>query len=347
MSYLSTVLEKPRYGYLRENALYIPTHRELIREFFYRINTFRDRKNWLAAFSWASTLSFAIPLGFFLSYYLSFPLFVVGFIYSMIVLGTHGTIYYHRYLTHRAFRFSHPLWLFLVKNAVVKVIVDEAYVVSHHVHHTYSEQPGDPYNVNGGWLYCFLADANHQPISKNLSREDYARVSSMLSHSGIRRNTYEQYQKWGSIAHPFTTVLHFALNWAFWYGAFYWLGGHALATAVLGSAGVWGIGIRTFNFEGHGAGKDKRKEGIDFYRKDLSINQIWPGVVTGEWHNNHHLYPNGARAGFLPYQFDPAWCCIKGLQLMGGVSSYRDFKEEFLEKYLRPYQAAKAANALV
>jgi stearoyl-CoA desaturase (delta-9 desaturase) len=308
--------------------------RELFKEFLFRINLFRDKKNWVQAACWFYTLAFAIPLYIFLVYYFSWSLFFAGFVYSMIVLGTHGTIYYHRYSTHRAYQFTHPFWRFLVRNAVVKIIPEELYVVSHHVHHHKSEKPGDPYNVNGGWWYCFLADAIHQPIAKNLSPADYTRVSKMIDHTGVHINSYEQYRKWGSVCHPGYTFLHFTLNWAFWYGAFYLLGGHALATALFGASGFWAVGVRTFNFDGHGGGKDKRRDGIDFNRADLSINQVWPGVVTGEWHNNHHLYPSGARAGFLPYQFDPAWVCLVILKALGGVKNLKDYKQEFLVKYV-------------
>lgn len=54
------------------------------------------------------------------------------------------------------------------------MIPEEIYVVSHHVHHAKSDQPGDPYNASGGFLYCFLADVNHQPIAKSLSEKDYS-----------------------------------------------------------------------------------------------------------------------------------------------------------------------------
>ena len=86
-----------------------------------------------------------------------------------------------------------------------------------------------------------------------------------------------------------------------------------------------------------------RQEGIDFNRADLSINQPWPGMITGEWHNNHHLYPNGIRAGFLPYQWDYAWLFICGCRLFGGIKSYRDYKVQFMEKHYQPYLAQKNA----
>jgi sn-1 stearoyl-lipid 9-desaturase len=342
MPFLARVLQAPSYGFSQNEELVIPTRKTLLREFFSRINFFADKRNWIAAFSWAATLAFAVPLAVFLFHYFSLPLLAAAFLYSMVVLGTHGTIWYHRYSTHRAFQFSHPFYRFIVKNLVVKIIPDELYVVSHHVHHLMSEKPGDPYNVNGGWLYCFLADAIHQPIARDLNEHDYGRVVEMMAHTGIRINSYEQYRRWGSVCHPLYTTIHFALNWIFWYSAFYFMGGHALATCLFGACGVWGIGVRTFNFDGHGAGKDKRQDGIDFYRKDHSINQLWPGLVTGEWHNNHHLFPNGARAGFLPYQLDYAWWGILVLKSFGGVTSYRDYKDQFYSRYYNPYLEQKA-----
>jgi stearoyl-CoA desaturase (delta-9 desaturase) len=343
MSILDHCLETPSYGWSRDGELYKPSHRELFREFFSRINLFKSRKNWLGFLGWASICLFAIPFAIFLRYYVTLPLFIVGFLYSMVVLGTHGTIYFHRYCTHRAYQFSHPFWRFIVRNMVVKIIPEEIYVISHHVHHMKPEKPGDPYNVHAGWLYCFLADAIHQPINTHLSPEEYQQVARLMDHTGVHLNSYAQYQKWGSICHPVWTLLHFALNWAFWYAFFYWLGGHPLAITIFAASGFWAVGIRTYNYDGHGGGKDKRKA-TDFNRKDLSINQLWPGLVTGEWHNNHHLYPNGARAGFLPYQWDYAWWFIKFYYAIGAISSYRDFKKDFVEKYYQPYLNGLAAR---
>jgi fatty-acid desaturase len=284
-------------------------------------------------------LSFAIPLAFFFTYFFSWKLLLLGFVYSMVLLGSHGTFWLHRYSTHRAFRFQNRWVREICRNLVIKIIPEEVYVVSHHVHHRFPEKPGDPYNVHGGWLYCFLADVNHQTLNKNQTEADYLQTCKLLEHTGVRLNTYRQYQKWGSACHPAWTVLHYALNWAFWYGAFYWIGGHALATALFGFAGVWAVGVRTFNYDGHGSGKDRRRKGVDFNTNDLSINQIWPGYVAGEWHSNHHLYPNGARSGFLRYQLDLPWLLVSALEKARCVHSVRDYKREFFRDYYAPYCA--------
>ncbi len=338
MTFLERVLDPPGYGFTQDGKFYVPTHKEILKEFFYRINIFKSRKNWLPFFSWVVTLSFAYPLWIFLSRYATPALMGIGFIYSMVLMGSHGTFWLHRYCSHRAFKFRNPWVKMICRNLVIKVVPEEVYAVSHYVHHQLCELPGDPYNVYGGWLYCFLADVNHQAIRRDLSEKEYDLLCKMMSHTGVKLNSYAQYQYWGSLCHPFNTVLHYFLNWSFWFAVFYGMGGLPLATAIFGWAGVWAVGIRTFNFDGHGGGKDKRKEGIDFNREDLSINQIWPGYVAGEWHNNHHLYPNGARSGFLKYQFDLPWLWIRFFKKLGVISSYRDFKDDFMNKHYRPHQ---------
>lgn len=114
-----------------------------------------------------------------------------------------------------------------------------------------------------------------------------------------------------------------------------------MAFALFGSAAVWAIGVRTFNYEGHGKGKNVQQEGIDFYKDDLSVNQVWPGYVAGEWHNNHHLFPRSARNGFLPYQLDLPWVYVYIINKLGGIAEYQNDHHLFLEKYYKPYKESK------
>jgi sn-1 stearoyl-lipid 9-desaturase len=341
MSFIENVLAQPSYGWKNsEGALIKPTPSQLFNEFFKRLNIISSRKNWLPFFAWTNIL-LLVPF-FFLFIFMQVQDFnpwylLVAFVYGMIFMGTHGTIWYHRYGTHQAYTFSNKFWRFVTCNLVMKMIPEEIYIVSHHVHHSLSDQPGDPYNAEGGFLYCFLADVNHQPIAKDLSEEDYKKAVAMMSHTGIKANTYAEYQKWGSIARPLNTVLTTWLNWAFWIAVFYLIGGIYLTSAVLAGVLVWGLGVRTFNYEGHAKGETKHVAGFDFNEKDKSINQWWPGIVAGEWHNNHHLYPASARSGFLTGQIDLAWYYIRTLKFIGGVSSCRDSKKQFLETYRKPY----------
>lgn len=337
ISFLQGVLEPPSYGFLKNGEFYRPTQRELANEFMGRMNVFQSKKNWLPLLGWSLSASLAIPLIIFLTHYFSWPLFFLGLAYGMVAMGSHGTFWLHRYGAHRAFVFRNKFVIWVCRNLVIKIIPEEIYVVSHHVHHRSSEKPGDPYNVHGGWLYCFLSDANHQMIKADFNCADYAQLCKMMNHMGVKLNSHEQYLRYGTLCHPFRTIMHYLLNWAFWFGVFYWMGGPALATALFGFAGVWAFGVRTFNFDGHGRGKDKQKPGVDFHRDDMSINQIWPGFVAGEWHNNHHLFPSGARSGFLSYQLDLPWMLIRTLKWTGAITSYRDYKPEFIRDYHEPF----------
>lgn len=340
--FMDRVLEPPSYAWKdHQGQLIIPTSSQIFKEFFFRLNIFRTRKNWLCFFNWTRVLILLSCLFVFFFRYFNFYLVGIAFLYSMVIMGTHGTIWYHRYCTHGSYTFRNHFWRFITRNLTINIVPEETYVVSHHVHHAKSDEPGDPYNAAAGFLYCFLADVNHQPIALDLTEEEYTRVLKLMDRTGTRPNTYAQYRKWGSVSNPGWAVAGWLANWLFWGITFFLIGGPALMFTLFGAAGFWAVGVRTFNYEGHGKGKDKHIDGKDFNRKDLSINQVWPGYVAGEWHNNHHLYPSSARSGFLNYQLDLAWCYIRFMNIIGAVSSYHDSKKMFLAEYRQPYLEEK------
>jgi sn-1 stearoyl-lipid 9-desaturase len=335
MQFIDRVLQTPSYGWKDKNdKLVTPTIRQLFREAFSRINIFSSKKNWISLMSWLMAFTMLPFFILFLVNYFSFKLLSLLVVYSMIVMSVHATIWFHRFCTHKAYKFSSPIWRFITQNLVLKTFPEEIYVVSHHVHHAKSDEPGDPYNPQGGFMYCMLSDVNHQSIAKDLNEGDYYRASSFLKHTGVGINSYIQYRKWGSIASPFYTIRLWLFNWAFWFILFYMVGGPGLACALFSGAMFWFVFVRAFNYTGHGTGKDRHIDGIDFDRSNLSINQTRPGFFSGEWHNNHHLYPGSARAGFLKYQLDLAWVYIWIMNRLGAISSYHDSKKEFIKKYL-------------
>ena len=335
MAFIDNLLQKPSYGWNDEKGnLIIPSSKELWSEAFSRMNIFKTKKNWISLTSGLMAVCLLPFLFLFLFNYFSWWLVAAIVVYSMVIMGTHGTIWFHRYCTHKSYTFSHPLWRILTQNLVIKTVPEEIYVVSHHVHHSKSDLPGDPYNAQAGFLYCMLAEFNHQRVSPNLGEDAYNRVVHFMNHTGVQLNSYKQYQKWGSVTSPVYSVGIWILNWSFWYLVFFLIGGHALACALFTAAILWFVLIRAFNYTGHGGGHAKHKDGVDFDRRNLSINQTRPGLLAGEWHNNHHLYPGSARAGFLPSQIDLAWIYVYVLYKLKMVSSYKDSKKEFLKKYI-------------
>src|SRR5262245_40326436 len=116
MSFIDHVLQKPSYGWADENGrLIIPTRGQLIKEAFSRINIFRTRKNWISLFGWLIMFLMLPFLFLFIKYFFSWQLIIVMVVYGTVVMGTHGTIWLHRYCTHKAFQFSHPIWRFLMQ----------------------------------------------------------------------------------------------------------------------------------------------------------------------------------------------------------------------------------------
>ncbi len=334
MAFIDDVLQPPSYGWAdKDGNLIVPTLKQLWREAFSRVNVFKSRRNWIPFINWVTAVCMAPFLYCFLMYYLTWPLVLAAVAYGVVIMSTHGTIWFHRYCTHRAYMFSHPIWRFITQNLVLRTFAEEVYVVSHHVHHLKSDKPGDPYNSNAGIMYCMLSDVNHQAIAKDMDEVSYKKANNFLSHTGLWINSYSRYLKCGSIASPTYVVGLWILNWTFWYGMFFLIGGNGLACALFSGALFWYVLVRAFNYTGHGGGKAKHVDGVDFDRSNLSINQNRPGFFSGEWHNNHHLYPESARAGFLSYQIDLAWIYIYALYLLGAVSHYTDSKEKFLKRF--------------
>ncbi len=49
MAFIDEVLETPSYGWKNEHGeLIVPTRKQLLREFFSRINIFKSKKNWIS-----------------------------------------------------------------------------------------------------------------------------------------------------------------------------------------------------------------------------------------------------------------------------------------------------------
>src|SRR5437868_154329 len=145
MAFLNHVLQTPSYGWKDQRGTLIkPSTKQIITEFFFRLDIFRTRKNWLPFFSWLKVACLAIFFILFLIDYLDWWTLLAAFVYGMIIMGTHGTIWHHRCCTHGAYAFKSKFWRFTTQNLTISVIPEEIYVISHHVHHSKSDHPGDP-----------------------------------------------------------------------------------------------------------------------------------------------------------------------------------------------------------
>ncbi len=157
MAFIDEVLQVPSYGWKNEDGQLIkPTVKQLYAEAFSRINIFKSKKNWISLMSWLMAVCMIPFFIIFVTKYFSWWYSAFAVIYSMVIMATHGTIWFHRYCTHNSYTFSNRLWRFITQNLVLRTFPEEIYVVSHHVHHSKSDEPGDPYNPQGGFfIVCF------------------------------------------------------------------------------------------------------------------------------------------------------------------------------------------------
>src|SRR3569832_1505304 len=145
MAFIDNVLQVPSYGWTNEKGeLSKPSSKQILREFFSRLNIFHTKKNWVPFVAWISLLSLLPFFILFVSLHFTWGLLLAAFLYSMVGMGTHGSIWYHRYSTHNAYTFRNSFWRSVTRNLVIKAIPEEIYVISHHVHHARVINPATP-----------------------------------------------------------------------------------------------------------------------------------------------------------------------------------------------------------
>jgi len=250
-------------------------------------------------------------------------------LYVVRVFGITG--FYHRCFSHRAFRVSRPVQL---AGAVLGASAAQRgplwWSAHHRRHHRSTDRPGDP----------------HSPVVDDLA---YAHLFWMFAPSNQATDTelvadlaaYPELRFLDRFHHlvPLATLVAlFAFGWGL---------GHldpALATSGPQMV-VWGFCLSTValyqvtfavNSLGHWVGSRR------FETTDDSRNNWWLALLAlGEgWHNNHHRFPGGARAGFARWELDVTWLGLAVLDRLGLVHDLRPVPAQVLAAARSPRSAA-------
>ena len=310
--YKQGTLVKPTYGYVGPNPVR-PTLKEVLLEWLDAINFFKDSTRLIPAAYAIYHLATGVVFVYFLVRYFSIAAFASVALIGTMIGTVYNTVWYHRYCSHQTYRFRN-LWfarLFLWTNPIC--LREESYVIPHRIHHSKSDEPGDPYGPHLGWLGSYLATETQQKTNRNLTADEYERLVKSLGHIGFVSNSHEKYRRTGSvenIGHYAARAVVVNLLWPAvayaaggWPGVMAWISGVFLFTFI----------VRDFNFRGHASLFGSHHPG-------LPVNQVVYGLIAGEWHENHHKHPRLARSGLTWWQVDVPYYIVLLMKSCGMVT---------------------------
>ena len=134
MALTDRILQEPRYGWADSNGMLVkPLLKHCLQRRFI-MSIFPLKKNWITAISWIMAVS--MLLFYFCLLKLYFPAKMgIFLLYAMIIMSTHGTIWFHRYCTHHRLYIQSPGMAFYYKILSLKHFRRDICTL-HHVHHT-------------------------------------------------------------------------------------------------------------------------------------------------------------------------------------------------------------------
>jgi sn-1 stearoyl-lipid 9-desaturase len=211
------------------------------------------------------------------------------------VAGSLGIgIGYHRLLTHRGFKTPRWFEYFLTICGTLALQGGAInWVVTHRIHHAFTEQQGDPHSPrDGGWWshIGWILRGTAQQHSEKVMRRYAPDLMNDPIHVLLNRLYFVPLILCGIVLLAFGGLP--ALMW----GVFFRVTFALHSTWLVNSAThLWG----TRRFE----------------TSDDSTNNWWVALLTfGEgWHNNHHAFSRAARHGLAWYELDLNWLAIRAL----------------------------------
>ena len=228
---------------------------------------------------------------------------VAVFLYWMTT-GLGISMGYHRLHTHRSYFVPRLVEYFFALCGTLTLEGGPIFWVAvHRIHHSRSDQPGDPHSPRDGafWAHVgwiLLGEANH----------NHTRALMKYTPDLAKHRFYVWLNNYHWIPLAALTLLLAALG-----GLPFVLWG-ICARVVFGLHATWLVNSATHMW---GARR--------FDTEDDSRNSWWVALLTfGEgWHNNHHAHPTSARHGLAWYELDISWIQIRLLKALGVAKSVR------------------------
>lgn len=220
---------------------------------------------------------------------------------------------YHRYLTHRSLEV--PKWLGYTLVFIGTLAVENGpikWVGQHRMHHAGSDTDRDPHNANKGFWWAHFKWMLNTHVE--FDDPEYIRKYTKDLNDDKFYQFLDKYFVGIQVAFGFLLFAIGGIPFVVW-GIF--------VRIVLVYQSTWLV-----NSAAHCFGY------VNFPLKDdLSTNCWWVGLVAyGEgWHNNHHAFPQSARHGLRPMEFDATWVLICVLRKLGLAKNIKVARVERLD----------------
>jgi stearoyl-CoA desaturase (delta-9 desaturase) len=230
----------------------------------------------------------------------------LGF-YLWTALG--GSLGLHRYFTHRSFKASLPVRIFLGMGACFNMqgrIM--RWVADHRRHHHFEDSLGDPHSPT------ITADGRRLPRVRGLLHahfwwmfDDSTSEPAVFCPDLLTDRFVQRFETLYYLCVAISLLLPMTIGFT--------IGGRVEAIRCLlwaGCARVFLMQQTTFSINslGHSFGPQ------DFGTRDSSRNLwLFSILLLGDgYHNNHHAFPASARVALLPGQFDPGYTFLRALE---------------------------------
>lgn len=234
--------------------------------------------------------------------------FAVFYLYHTLGI----TLGYHRILSHKAVRV--PKWLeyFIVSGGYLSLEGSPIFWVStHRLHHRYSDHAGDPHAPNDGLWHAFIAWMWDQKVK--ISATESRQIAPDLYRDPVYKALHCGHTHWDGILCLALAIVFRAVIFAIF--------GPTILIANLLATGMAFVGPLLVNSFAH-----LRQFGYETYPCGDNSRNVWfvAMLSLGEgWHNNHHAFPQSARHGLTPREFDATWVSICLLKFLGLAQDIR------------------------
>jgi stearoyl-CoA desaturase (delta-9 desaturase) len=219
---------------------------------------------------------------------------------------------FHRLLTHRGFQT--PKWVEYLLTICGTLALEGGainWVVTHRIHHAFTEKPGDPHSPRDGVWWSHMGW-----ILRGTSQQHPESVMHRYGPDLMKDPVHVWLNRLYFVPLIISGVVLLAIGgWTalFWCVFFRVVYGLHVTWLVNSATHLWG----------------SRR----FQTTDDSTNNWWVALLAwGEgWHNNHHAFPRAARHGLVWYELDINWIGIRVLQFLGLAKSINLVSREHIE----------------